>query len=146
MTTRAISLTGAMVVLVVGLVQAHHPVANYFDTSKTVTLEGTVAATRFAMPHSYLLVDVKDETGNVQRWVVEGGDSKSVVAAGMTPKTVSIGAAVTIVAFPPKSGVNLASVLTSAPEDVAAAFKAGRLVHGKEIVLTDGTRIAFTAA
>ena len=146
MTTRASSLTGAMVVLVVGLVQAHHPVANYFDTSKTVTLEGTVAATWFAMPHSYLLVDVKDKAGNVQQWAVEGGDSKSVVTAGMTPKTVSIGTELTIVAFPPKSGVSLANALASAPDAVAAASKAGRLVHGKEIVLADGTRIAFTAA
>lgn len=44
---------------------AHHSTAN-FDTTKTVTLTGTVTYFAFTNPHSYFDIDVTDAKGKVQ--------------------------------------------------------------------------------
>ena len=62
--------------LVVGLllatvpVFAHHGVAAY-DDAKVVTISGTVTSFQFINPHCIVNVDVKDSSGNVQKWTVE---------------------------------------------------------------------------
>lgn len=50
---------------------AHHGNAAY-DYEKTVTLKGTVTEWVFANPHSWLKLDVTDDKGNVQHWILEG--------------------------------------------------------------------------
>ena len=69
-TLRSISL------LVLGLLagscplSAHHGNASY-DTSKSVTVTGTVTEYHWANPHVWLRVDAKDGNGNIVHWVIE---------------------------------------------------------------------------
>ena len=46
---------------------AHHGTAN-FDTTKSVTVKGTVTNFQFINPHVTIALDVKDDKGNVQNW------------------------------------------------------------------------------
>jgi hypothetical protein len=48
---------------------AHHGNAAY-DYEKTLTIKGTVATWIFANPHSLMKLDVTDDKGNVQHWVL----------------------------------------------------------------------------
>lgn len=62
--------------LVVGLVLATVPVfahhgAIAYDDAKVVTISGTVTSFQFINPHCIVNVDVKDSSGNVQKWTVE---------------------------------------------------------------------------
>ena len=45
---------------------AHHSFV-MFDTTKQTTLTGTVTAFQWTNPHSYIEMDVTDETGAVRR-------------------------------------------------------------------------------
>ena len=51
-------------------VGAHHGTAS-FDTSKDLTLKGTVTDWIWANPHCFLKFDAMDETGTVRNWAVE---------------------------------------------------------------------------
>jgi hypothetical protein len=48
---------------------AHHGAAS-FDTTKKLTVKGTVVEWFWANPHCFLRFDVKDENGQTVKWVV----------------------------------------------------------------------------
>ena len=57
----------AGLVFLAGPVFAHHGSAGE-DTTKVVTVKGTVTDFQYINPHTQIYVDVKDENGNVQNW------------------------------------------------------------------------------
>ncbi len=100
----------AFILSAVGLVAtappafSHHGTAAY-DTTKTVTVSGTVTEFRFANPHVLLFLESKDEAGNVTRWVGERGGPNSMARnAGWTSKTIKPGDQVTITGRAAKNG------------------------------------------
>lgn len=46
---------------------AHHGTANY-ETTKSVSVTGTVTDFNFTNPHVQISMDVKDATGKVAKW------------------------------------------------------------------------------
>ena len=63
---------------------AHHSVQSQFDIHKTVTVSGTVAKVEWINPHSYLTLNVKDASGNTQKWAFELGGAGALRRAGMS--------------------------------------------------------------
>ena len=49
---------------------AHHGAIAY-DDAKVVTISGTVTSFQFINPHCIVSVDVKGNSGNLQKWTVE---------------------------------------------------------------------------
>ena len=83
---------------------AHHGTAAY-DTTKTVTVSGTVTEFKFVNPHVLIYWEVKDDMGNVQRWTGERSGPNSMARnAGWTPKTIKPGDQVTISGRQSKNG------------------------------------------
>jgi hypothetical protein len=60
---------------------AHHGAAVY-DTSKTVTVKGTVTEWFWANPHCFLKVDAKNDSGDTAHWVIEAAGTASVANEG----------------------------------------------------------------
>src|SRR5580704_4965337 len=60
---------------------AHHGGAEY-DT-KTLVLTGTVKQFQFTNPHSWIQVDVKDQSGKVVEWSVEWGSPNTLTRQGV---------------------------------------------------------------
>jgi DNA/RNA endonuclease YhcR with UshA esterase domain len=82
---------------------AHHGNASY-DTSKQITVTGTVTEFVWANPHVYLRMDVKDESGSIQHWVIEGQNAVTQANAGWTKDMFKPGDQVSIGATPAKNG------------------------------------------
>jgi hypothetical protein len=82
---------------------AHHGTASY-DTSKTVTVKGTVSDFQFSNPHVLIFMDVKDDKGNVQKWQGELTSPNHLERAGWTRTSIKVGDTLTIAGFPAKSG------------------------------------------
>jgi hypothetical protein len=74
---------------------AHHGNASYVN--KEVTIKGTVTKWLWTNPHSFLLVDVTDDTGKVVHWVCENQAPSTLVNFGFNAKTFSPGDMVTVV-------------------------------------------------
>jgi hypothetical protein len=70
---------------------AHHSIAGAYDTSRRVTIEGTVAQFHFVNPHPYLIVDVRNDSGSSQQWRLEMDNRSELVQIGMTAQTLKPG-------------------------------------------------------
>ena len=82
---------------------AHHGNVSY-DTTKTVTVKGTVTAYSWQNPHVLLRVDAKDDAGNTLHWIIEAQSTVSQSAAGWSKTTFKPGDEVVIDVIPIKSG------------------------------------------
>ena len=82
---------------------AHHNAAGV-DTTKTVTLEGIVKEFKWANPHSYLEIEVKNSKGVAEIWNLEMMPPLYLVNAGWKSNTVKFGDKVKFTARPMKNG------------------------------------------
>jgi Family of unknown function (DUF6152) len=78
---------------------AHHSAAAY-DTQKEVKITGNVVRYRFANPHVYLTVQVKNPDGSTVTIEVEAGAASVLNGLGFTGDSVSVGDVVTVVGNP----------------------------------------------
>ena len=102
MTNRLIT-TFAVVAGLVASVQAHHSNAA-FDLGKEITLKGSVTEWFWANPHCILQLDVKDEQGQVEHWVTEGGNPPGMTNDGWSKTFLKSGDRVTVTVQPAKNG------------------------------------------
>jgi hypothetical protein len=82
-------------------VLAHHSFAAEYE-SKEVTLTGTITKVEWTNPHIYFYIDVKDASGNVVNYAVEGYPPNTLKRTGFTRDDLKIGDLVTISAYPAK--------------------------------------------
>lgn len=88
---------------------AHHPFADEFDRSQSVTLTGTLTRLDWQNPHVYAYVDVKDAQGKVLNWKIEMGGPDALTRDGWTRTSVKPGDEVTIQGWKAKGAMNLAN-------------------------------------
>ena len=87
---------------------AHHGTAS-FDTSKDLTLKGTVTDWIWANPHCFLKFDAMDETGTVRNWAVEVSNPTDMTKRGWARWSFKVGDVVTVTLQPVKKGAQRAS-------------------------------------
>jgi hypothetical protein len=63
---------------------AHHSVQAQFDLNKPFTITGVVTKVEWINPHSYLYLDVKDDSGTVKRWAFEMAGPGALRRAGLS--------------------------------------------------------------
>ena len=82
---------------------AHHGNAS-FDTTKELTLKGTVTEWIWANPHCFLKFDAKDDTNTVRNWATEVSNPTDMTKRGWARTTFKAGDAVTVTLQPVKGG------------------------------------------
>ncbi len=82
---------------------AHHSQAAQYDTSKRVTIEGTLVQVQFRNPHTFVHVEAPDDKGVVQRWSIEWGGAGQLSLQGLTRTTLKYGDVLTITASPSRT-------------------------------------------
>ena len=103
---------GVFVLLVMPApVAAHHGTAS-FDTSKDLSLKGTVTDWIWANPHCFLKFDAMDETGTVRNWAVEVSNPTDMTKRGWARSSFKIGDSVTVVLQPVKNGAPIGRLKT----------------------------------
>jgi len=98
------SLAALLVVAPVAL--AHHSVSGQFDTTKSLTLKGTISKVQWMNPHIYLFLDVKEADGTVSTWALETLPTAMMRKAGLSREAVmgNQGEVVTVVLVPARDG------------------------------------------
>ena len=61
---------------------SHHSTATNFDRDTIITIDGVVTEYRFQNPHVQILMDVTNEQGEVEAWMVELAAKNQFVRAG----------------------------------------------------------------
>jgi hypothetical protein len=119
---RLTSLAAFCLVLAPALTQAHHSFAAQFDSTKQVTLQGTISKVEWMNPHVYFYVDVPDEAGKLVNWAVEGGAPNVLYREGWKPTSLKAGDRVTILGARAKDGSNLINALSFKLPDGRCVF------------------------
>jgi hypothetical protein len=86
-----------------GAALAHHSGA-MFDSSKEVSLAGTVKEFQYTNPHSWLVVNVPDARGKVTEWSFEAEGPSTLLRAGIKKSSLTPGDKVTVKGHPLKDG------------------------------------------
>ena len=63
-------------------VQAHHAFAAEFDANRPVALQGTITRMEWINPHAWMHLDVENEDGTVDSWMIEAGPPGALVRRG----------------------------------------------------------------
>ena len=100
---------------------AHHAFSAEFDVNKPIKLQGSLVKWEMVNPHSWFHVNVKDASGKVTEWMVEGGSPNQLIRLGVTKNTIPIGTELLIDAYLAKDG--------------------GSKAVGRNFVLADGKRL-----
>ena len=99
------AVAGLVFILSIRPAFAHHGTAAY-DTSKQITVTGTVTEFDFVNPHTILEFTAKGEGGNTVKWQGELTSPNRLARAGWTRSTLKPGSEVTATGFPSKGGGN----------------------------------------
>ncbi len=104
MKTKLEILSAALVGLLMLAVPAfaHHGSAGE-DTSKIVTVKGTVTDFQYINPHVQIYVEVKDEQGNVQIYNGEASNSLVLHRSGWNSKIIKVGDQITMNGYQSKN-------------------------------------------
>jgi hypothetical protein len=106
-------------------VLAHHGQAAY-SNDKPVTITGTVSEWQFMNPHCIVSVDVKDETGKIEKWQGELTSPNHLVRAGWNAHSMKFGDAIQLTGWRAKSGANSLWITKT-------------VVNGQELKTAEGT-------
>jgi len=93
-------------------IRAHHSFAAQYDRNKPITLNGNVTKLEWMNPHIYFYMDVKDASGAVVQWSVEGGAPNTLYRAGWRRDSLKVGDVVTVEGFLARDGSKLANMST----------------------------------
>ncbi|MEP7354675.1 MAG: DUF6152 family protein [Acidobacteriota bacterium] len=106
---------------------AHHSFS-MFDSTKIVTLTGTIKEFQWTNPHTLTFIDVPNADGNgTTTWGIEGMSPNYLGRRGWTKTTLKPGDKVTINIFPLKEAKKGGTFLTV------------KLADGKEMVMLPAT-------
>jgi Family of unknown function (DUF6152) len=85
---------------------SHHGKASY-DTTKLVTVTGSVTDFEFTNPHVEIHVDVKDDKGNTVKWTAETSSPNLLMRVSWNKNTLKPGDQITLTGNPAKDGSNV---------------------------------------
>jgi len=100
---------------------AHHAFSLEFDATKPIRLSGTITRMEWINPHSWLHVDVINEDGAVESWMIEAGPASVLVRRGWTKDSIEPGTEVVVEGYQARDGSQRA--------------------NGRDVTLPDGRRL-----
>ena len=95
----AVAAAGLCLSLTAGSVQAHHAFAAEFDANQPINLSGKVAKVEWINPHSWIHIDVENDDGSVDRWMIEGGNPTALLRRGFTKASLPVGTEIMVEGF-----------------------------------------------
>jgi len=117
-----LSLAGAGLLLAAAVPAiAHHAFSAEFDANAPVELKGTVTRMEWINPHSWIHIDVVNEDGEVEQWMVEGGAPNAILRRGFTADSLKPGTVILVEGYQARD----------------RSFRA----NGRDITFEDGTKL-----
>ena len=100
---------------------AHHAFSAEFDANAPVQLKGTVTKMEWINPHSWIHIDVVNEAGETEAWMVEGGAPNAILRRGFDASSLKPGTVILVEGYRARDGANRA--------------------NGRDITFEDGTEL-----
>lgn len=130
--TFAVVVCSAVVALTGHSVHAHHAFSTEFDVNRAVSFTGTVSKVELINPHSWIHIDVVDDSGEVVTWMIEGGSPNALVRRGVTKDSIPIGSELKVNGYQARDGSNRAVGRDISFADGRSLFFEGSRAPGTE--------------
>lgn len=104
MTKQITSLAAVIFLAAAAPLAAHHSFAAEYDSSKPISITGTVTKIEWLNPHARIYVDVKDDKGEVTNWNIELGGPLQLKRLGWQRDTVKVGDEIKVEGYVAKDG------------------------------------------
>ena len=114
-------LLGAALLVAAAPAVAHHAFSAEFDATKPVRLRGTITKMEWINPHSWMHVDVSNDDGTIDSWMIEAGPPGALVRRGWKKDSVQPGTEVLVEGY--------------------QALDGGLRANGRDVTLPDGTKL-----
>jgi len=134
--TATVALTLA---LIVKPLPAHHSVLNY-DGKTEVKISGFVTRARFGFPHSIYRIDVANEDGSVEEWILSTEDPRDAERLGFADelKAIKAGDPITVVGWPDKfKQREIRGHQLHYPDGTVVMMRRGNYIWPKDILRLD---------
>jgi hypothetical protein len=96
-------LAGAMVVVLITPIQAHHSLPAYYNVEGNISITGVLKQVKIANPHSSFLVEVSEPNGQKATWIAVASNATQMQRAGWTDDTIKLGTTVTVEGNPARN-------------------------------------------
>jgi hypothetical protein len=111
---------GAVWLVALAPLGAHHSISAEFDTSQPVTFTGKVVKVEWTNPHIYTHVEATDADGKTVVYRVEGGPPNSLYRQGWRKDSLQAGDVVTVegvrAKIPTSMNIGVATITTESGE------------------------------
>jgi hypothetical protein len=102
------AILGTLSAFATSAVQAHHAFATEFDASRPLTFKGKVTKVELINPHSWIHIEVLDDSGTPVTWMIEGGSPNALVRRGVTKASIPVGSELIVTGYQARDGSNKA--------------------------------------
>jgi len=90
---------------------AHHSSAAY-DMEHPVNMKGVVTSMEWTNPHVFIFLDVRDDSGSVEEWRVEGNSPNMLFRVGWKKEMIKAGDPLVVNGAPAKNGSKILRLIS----------------------------------
>ena len=108
-TTLAVILASALILTGTAPLMAHHAFSAEFDSTKPVRIRGKITRMEWINPHAWMHLDVTQDDGTVESWMIEAGPPGALVRRGWNRDSVVAGTEVLVEGYRALDGSNRAN-------------------------------------
>jgi hypothetical protein len=121
---------------------AHHSRDFFFDTTKTITLEGEIVRVEWINPHILLFLQSKNEKGELETWILEGSSLNNALRRVGLKERLQRGISISARVHPHRVPLLLNDALTVWPTR-SNDRESSRIVEAGQIRFPNGDVQAF---